>query len=84
MPHNGSGSNGTGDAIPICNGANAGACEEAHEVVKHRMRRPGKMAAPGDPDYVDDIPVAPLDAVAANNGDLLVKGGKHHTPIALH
>ena len=45
---------GTGAAIAICNGLNAGHCTEAAEVVKHRIRRPGKRAAPGDPDYVDD------------------------------
>lgn len=59
MPHNGAGSNGTGRAIAICNGANEGHCTEASEVVKHRIRRPGKRAAPGDPDYVDDVPAAP-------------------------
>lgn len=45
---------GTGEIIAICNGANEGHCTEAADVVKHRLRRPGKMAAPGDPDYVDD------------------------------
>jgi hypothetical protein len=45
---------GTGPAIAICNGMNAGRCTEASEVVKHRLRRPGKRAAVGDPDYVDD------------------------------
>jgi len=56
----------TGPAIPICNGANAGNCTEAAEVVKHRIRRPFKRAAPGDPDYVEDIPAGP----GKNNGDL--------------
>ena len=41
----------SGAPIPICNGANAGACTEADEVVKNRLRRPHKRAAPGDPDY---------------------------------
>ena len=54
---------GTGDAIPICNGANEGACTDASEVVKHRIRRPFKRAAPGDPDYVEDPP-ATLDPAA--------------------
>ena len=40
-----------GDAIPICNGANAADCTEADEVVKHRLRRPNKRAGPGDPDF---------------------------------
>lgn len=46
---------GTGDAIAICNGLNNGHCTEAADVVRHRLRRPGKRAAPGDPDYVDDV-----------------------------
>ena len=41
----------TGDPIPICNGANSDNCSEADEVCKHRVRRPHKRAAPGDPDY---------------------------------
>jgi hypothetical protein len=40
-----------GTPIPICNGANAGKCTEADEVVVHRVRRAYKRAAPGDPDY---------------------------------
>jgi len=47
---------GTGDSIAICNGLNNGHCTEAADVVRHRLRRPGKRAAPGDPDYVDDDP----------------------------
>jgi hypothetical protein len=62
VPHS-----GTGAAIPICNGANAGACTEADEVVKHRLRRPFKRAAPGDPDYVDEVPVS---TTGKNNGSL--------------
>jgi len=49
IPHS-----GTGAAIAICNGLNQGHCTEADEVVKHRLRRPFKQAAIGDPDYVDD------------------------------
>ena len=41
----------TGAPIPICNGANSADCTEADVVVKHRIRRPHKKAAPGDPDY---------------------------------
>ena len=41
----------TGAPIPICNGANSNDCTEADVVVKHRVRRPHKRAAPGDPDY---------------------------------
>ena len=41
----------TGPAIPICNGANAGACTEADDVVIHNYRRDGKRAAKGDPDW---------------------------------
>lgn len=33
---------------------NTNHCTEAADVVRHRLRRPGKQAAPGDPDYVDD------------------------------
>ena len=62
IPHS-----GTGDAIAICNGANAGKCTEASEVVKHRIRRPFKRAAPGDPDYVEDVPVS---STGKNNGSL--------------
>ena len=40
-----------GPPIAICNGANAGACTEADEVVVHKLRRPYKRAAPGDPDF---------------------------------
>ena len=43
----------TGEAIAICNGTNDGHCSEADEVVMHRLRRPGKQPAVGDPDYVD-------------------------------
>ena len=43
----------TGAPIPICNGANKGACTEADEVVKKRLRRPHKRAAEGDPDFAD-------------------------------
>lgn len=43
----------TGDAIAICNGGNTGHCVEADDVVKHRLRRPGKMPGPGDPDDPD-------------------------------
>ena len=46
----------TGEAIAICNGTNDGHCSEADEVVMHRLRRPGKQPAVGDPDYVDDGP----------------------------
>ena len=56
----------TGPAIAICNGANAGNCTEAAEVVKHKVRRAGKRAAPGDPDYVDDGPAPPLQAVGGD------------------
>ena len=72
----------TGDAIPICYGGNDGHCTEASEVVKHRLRRPGKMAGPGDPDYVNDGPTltGDMEVIA---GDLLPKGGDHLTPIAL-
>ena len=45
---------GTGEAIAICNGMNTNHCTEAADVVRHRLRRPGKMAARGDPDYVED------------------------------
>ena len=41
----------TGAAIPICNGANAGSCTTADDVVKNKLRRAGKRAAPGDPDF---------------------------------
>ena len=41
----------TGATIPICNGANAGRCTEADSVVVKKLRRAGKRAAPGDPDY---------------------------------
>ena len=41
----------TGDPIPICNGANSSNCTEADVVVRHRIRRPHKRAAPGDPDW---------------------------------
>jgi hypothetical protein len=69
MPHNGSGSNGTGESIAICNGMNTGHCTEAAEVVKHRLRRPGKRAAPGDPDYVDDVAAAPMYAQKRSEGE---------------
>jgi len=42
---------GTGPAIPICNGRNPENCTEANEVVKRRLRRPGKRASKGDPDW---------------------------------
>jgi hypothetical protein len=45
----------TGEAIAICNGLNSYHCTEAADVVRHRLRRPGKAAAVGDPDYVDDV-----------------------------
>ena len=41
----------TGAPIPICNGANDGQCTEANDVVVHRVRRPHKRAAKGDPDF---------------------------------
>ena len=41
----------TGKPIPICNGLNSHDCTEADVVVKKRLRRPHKRAAPGDPDY---------------------------------
>ena len=41
----------TGAAIPICTGANSGKCTEADEVVVKKLRRAGKRAADGDPDY---------------------------------
>ena len=41
----------TGAIIPICNGANKGKCTTAEEVVTKKIRRAGKRAAPGDPDY---------------------------------
>ena len=43
----------TGPAIPICNGANVGACTKANDVVIHNYRRDGKRAAKGDPDWED-------------------------------
>ena len=43
--------NGTGEPIAICNGANSHNCTEADVVVQHRVRRPNKRAAPGDPDF---------------------------------
>jgi len=46
---------GTGAAIAICNGYNSLHCTEADDVVRHKIRRAGKRAAPGDPDYVDDV-----------------------------
>lgn len=46
----------SGKPIAICNGGNDGHCVEADDVVKHRLRRPGRAAGPGDPDYVDDSP----------------------------
>lgn len=45
---------GTGEAIAICNGMNSNHCTEAADLARHRLRRPGKRAAVGDPDYVDD------------------------------
>lgn len=55
---------GTGAAIAICNGYNNFHCTEAADVVRHRLRRFGKRAAPGDPDYVDDIEVNPALSLA--------------------
>lgn len=43
--------NGSGEPIPICNGANAGHCTEADVVVVNHRRRPHKRAAPGDEDF---------------------------------
>mgnify|MGYP001060097367 CR=1 FL=1 len=40
-----------GEPIAICNGAIQGSCTEAEDVVKHRLRRAYKRAAPGDPDF---------------------------------
>lgn len=54
IPWYGLAHSGTGPAIAICNGLNEGHCTEAEEVVKHRLRRPFKQPAIGDPDYVDD------------------------------
>ena len=45
------GDRGSGDPIPICNGANSHDCTEASVVVQHRVRRPHKRAAPGDKDF---------------------------------
>jgi hypothetical protein len=70
---------GTGAAIPICNGANEGACTEASEVVKHRVRRPFKRAAPGDPDYAEDPPAGPVDARAALAQKNIPWGDPHPT-----
>jgi len=40
--------------------------------VKHRLRRPGKRAAPGDPDYVDDVaPAPPLTPATVAGGDVV-------------
>lgn len=46
----------TGPIIAICNGGNDGACTEANDVVMHTVRRPGRMAGPGDPDEIIDTP----------------------------
>ena len=43
----------TGAIIPICNGANTGHCTTADDVVVKKIRRDGKRAAPGDPDFAD-------------------------------
>ena len=43
----------TGKIIPICNGANEGACTKAEDVVVKRIRRDHKRAEPGDPDWGD-------------------------------
>ena len=43
----------TGEIIPICNGWNTGRCTNAEDVVVKKIRRDGKRAAPGDPDYAD-------------------------------
>jgi len=59
-PHGG----GTGGVIAICNGLNSHHCTEAADVVRHRLRRPGKRAAPGDPDYVDDLEADPSLSLA--------------------
>ena len=45
------GDGSTGEIIPICNGANSNNCTEADEVVKHRLIRPYKKAAEGEPAY---------------------------------
>ena len=63
---------GTGAPIAICNGANAGHCTEAAEVVKHRARRPFKRAAPGDPDYKEDPVANPEDMSIGDTGDGVV------------
>jgi len=33
--------------------------------VKNKIRRPFKRAAPGDPDYVEDVPLPPADPRAS-------------------
>ena len=63
---------GTGAPIAICNGANAGHCTEADEVVKHKVRRAGKRAAPGDPDYKEDPVVNPDDMSINDSGSGVV------------
>jgi len=45
----------SGPAIAICNGGNDGRCTEADDVVLHTVRRPGRMAGPGDPDEVLEV-----------------------------
>merc|ERR1712032_883716 len=45
----------TGPSIAICNGGNDGACTEAEDVVLHTLRRPGRMAGPGDPDDIPEV-----------------------------
>jgi len=42
MPWGAAHGGGTGEVIAISNGANDGHFTEADEVVKHRLRRPGK------------------------------------------
>jgi hypothetical protein len=40
-----------GEVISIYNGAYAGKCTEADEVVVHKLRRSYKRAEAGDPDF---------------------------------
>ena len=49
----------SGPAIAICNGGNDGACTEAEDVVLHTLRRPGRMAGPGDPDDIPETETKP-------------------------
>lgn len=59
----------TGERISICNGMNGPHCVEPIDVFIKR-RRPGKMAAPGDPDYIDESKEAKIDLgfLAQGNG----------------